>query len=818
MSNDRIKQALSQWVRMVTMLLLCMVAMRPIFFLEVFFRVGLAPIHFFTILSGAIFDLLLVCRISVYGLIPFVLWYKFSPKTARGVFIGLTVLYVAINALLAEYYCNLTMPLDHVILVYTPEELKTTVFSSASVSLAQVFWFVWQVGVPLGMMWWWLRKDRQWPLWLNGIVLGIALLTALFVRYPKMIRKESLYPAHYDFCLAVNQPSYSYVKITDFIQETQQHTHAEDDEELKALTTAYHAAHPEFQYDHPGYPFYRVANDPDVMGPFLNVTSDGLPPNVVFIIVESLGRRLTGVTYPEVSVTPFIDSLATESLFWPNCFSTSERTFGVLPSVFASAPHGRYGFSTALAPMARHHSLLLDMAQNGYFSSFYYGGDLSFDRNDFFMKTNHVDDLFMAQRSVDDSTQYRLLAENYRWGLDDDQLFQCAIAQKQADTVVHRPFLDIYQTLSSHEPFVVDDIAFYEDQVRQMVAQSTEITEEECNNIMRNLNIYACFLYTDQSVKHLFSYYASRPDFQNTIFVITGDHRMGPVPTGIALRKYNVPLVVYSPLLKRPKTMNAVVSHLDITPSFNAYLSANYDYKIQDHCHWLGTSFDTTSAFQSTRKVAFMLNNRDVVDYMSGTDFLSSGKLIDLDPMFFGRPSTDEQRRQALVDELEVFDKLSRYVVQNDVLIPRDANTVLYNTSLDFENHTLEVFDKYTVRDKGCLSLDEEYLWLCSQIAVRPVYQSIQVEVSFDVKNNDTAKTLPFLVGEFSSERRQFSLESAMGESLNSGQWEHYHMRWTMKNAGNAIESLKLYLWNAEHTEYLLDNLIITVEAEKASL
>ena len=814
----KLKTALSQWVRMIAMLLLCMVAMRPIFFLEVYFRVGLAPIHFFTILSGALFDLLLVCRISIYGLIPFVLWHRVAPKTARGVFVGLTVLYVVVNALLAEYYCNLTMPLDHVILVYTPEELKTTVFSSASLSLAQVFWFVWQVGVPLGLMWWWLRKDRPWPLWLNGTMMGVALLTVLFVRYPKLIRKESLYPAHYDFCLAVNQPSYAFVKIMDFIQESKRHTHAEDGEELKALTAAYQAVHPEFQYDHPGYPFYRVADDPDVLGPFFNATSDGLPPNVVFIIVESLGRRLTGVTNPEVSVTPFIDSLATESLFWPNCFATSERTFGVLPSVFASAPHGRYGFSTALSPLARHHSLLLDMAQNGYFSSFYYGGDLSFDRNDFFMKTNHVDNLFMAQRAVEDSARYRLLAENHRWGLDDDQLFQCAIAQQQADTTVHRPFLDIYQTLTSHEPFVVDDIDFYEDQVKQIVAQTPSITQEERDNIMRNLSIYACFLYTDQSVKHLFASYASRPDFENTIVVITGDHRMGPVPTGIALRKYNVPLVVYSPLLKHPRTMEAMVSHLDITPSLNAYLSANYDYHIKDHCHWLGTSFDTATAFQGTRKVAFMLNNRDVVDYLSGTDFLSSGKLIELDPKFFGRPGTDEQRRQALEEELEVFDRLSRYVVQNDVLIPHDANMVLYSTSLDFENSTLEVFDKYTVRDKGCLSLNEEYLWLCAQIAVRPMYQSIQVEVSFDVKNNDTAKTLPYLVGVFGSERGQLPLESASGESLNSGQWEHYHARWTMENTSSAIESLSLYLWNAEHTEFLLDNLIITVEGEKASL
>ena len=117
MSQWSKNSGLPEWVRLNALLLVCMVAMRPLFFLEVYFRVGLELIHFFTILSGAVFDLLLVCRVCIYGLVPFLLLYHFFPKTARGLFVGLIVLYVAVNALLAEYYCNLTMPLDHVILV-----------------------------------------------------------------------------------------------------------------------------------------------------------------------------------------------------------------------------------------------------------------------------------------------------------------------------------------------------------------------------------------------------------------------------------------------------------------------------------------------------------------------------------------------------------------------------------------------------------------------------------------------------------------------------------------------------------------------------
>ena len=650
------------------LLLLCLIVMRLWFFLEVHFRLDIAFSQFFTILSGGLFDLLLVCRVMTYGLIPFFLIHCFFPKTAQGIFIGLMILYFVVSALLAEYYCNLGMPLDHVVLVYSPEELKTTVFSSTSLSYVQVLWFVLLVGIPALLVLLlcgtcFARNDVN-----NAFIVGIAILVTIFVRYPNMIRKESLYANHSDFCLAVNQPSYAWIKINDYRKEMKRNSEGDSYPYSAEAVEAYQALHPEFDYDHPGYPFYRQANDPDVLGLFLNPTSDGLPPNLVFIVVESLGRRLTGVTHPMLSFTPFLDSLAFEGLFWPNCFSTSERTFGVLPSLFASAPHGRHGFTWNL-PMPRHHSLMLDMERNGYTTSFYYGGDVNFDHYDVFMRENHVDYLFEPNLVVDDSAHYKLLAENYRWGLDDDQLFDCAIQHKKTIDE-QRPHADIYLTLTTHEPFVVDGIETYEQQVLSMLEQTLAISEKERDNVMKNLNIYACFLYLDQSIKQLFDYYASRPDFDNTVFVITGDHRMAPVVPGIGLRYYNVPLIVYSPLVKQPKTMNAVISHLDVTPSFNAYLHANYDYAIDDHCHWLGTSFDTVTDYRNTRKLSFMRNNRDVVDYLSDDYYISRNALIKLDPFLIGYPSENEQLYQQYKAELDDFEMVSRFVVQHDVLMP----------------------------------------------------------------------------------------------------------------------------------------------------
>lgn len=641
MMKDRWIEGLSQWVRLAFLLLACMVAVRPLFFLEVYCRVGLEPVHFFTILSGSLFDLLLVARIFAIGLLPFLLAYLFKPQLARGIFLALMVLYFVAAALLAEYYCNLLSPLDHVILVYSFDDLKTTVSASSSFSLTPVLWFLLQMAVPV-------------------------LLMRCLVDY---LDDESRMKSVMDADLA--------------------------DEQLKKAISAYQRLHPEFDYDHPHYPFFRKTTDADVLGPFFHRTTDGLPPNLVFVMVEGLGRCLTGVSDPQLSFTPFLDSLASEGLFWRNCLSTAERTFGVIPSVFASAPHGRYGFSTSLAPTPRHHSLLKDLKRNGYHLSFYYGGNPQFDHYDGFLKSNLVDDVFTSQKATTDTVRDRLLMENHRWGLDDDQLMKEVVRQKKADTLMRRPFADLFLTLSTHEPFVIDNLSEYEEKVKRMVEQAGPLSDKEYANVMNN-------------------------------------------------------------------------------------------------------------------------SNRDVVDYFSGQDFVSNKNLLRLDGLLCETLLHDPQRLDSLKSERDQFDMVSRYVVQNDLLLPHDAGVQLYQCRLDFEDNTLGVFDPYLVRSEGMLRVDKKtaYFYLCSPVMIRPVFKELIVELSFDIKITDTLQPIPILVANCGESYVRQPLLSPSSKPLDSGEWEHFHTGFVINAFDKTeVEQLKIYLWNKEQSSFLMDNLMIDINA-----
>ena len=136
-----LREGVSSWLRQNLLLLVFMMVLRLFFIAEVHIRLGIEASHFWGILGGSLFDLTLLCRMIAFFALPYLLFYYFFPKTTQRVYFGLIILYGIVSALLTEYYCNLSMPLDHVVLVYTPEEVKGAASSSASVTATPFLWF-----------------------------------------------------------------------------------------------------------------------------------------------------------------------------------------------------------------------------------------------------------------------------------------------------------------------------------------------------------------------------------------------------------------------------------------------------------------------------------------------------------------------------------------------------------------------------------------------------------------------------------------------------------------------------------------------------
>ena len=586
---EKLSGGLRIWTKFSLLWLVLAFVLRLAFFFMLKSTAAVDWSAFLTILSGVYFDLALVFFASSIALVLLLIINWLSSKTAKVLSMLFITVYVVVYCCLMGYFANVTKPLDRVFFIYTPEELYGIVVSSVRFSFWQLIGVLAAVVLYSLALRFWNGKVRIKG-WQSVSYFVITILFVICFNYNSLITNERPYKSHRDFCLAVNQVAYTVHDFNEYQKQNESEDFSAYDENVLRDAVEYQSRFPNFKYVDIHYPFLRLNDDTDVLGGFLNKTTDGKAPNFVFIIVESLGQRLSS-TEPKMSFTPFLDSLKQESLYWPNALSLAERTFGVLPNVFSSAPYDKLGFARVWWSIPEHNSILKDMSNNGYSLSFYYGGNASFDGQNTYMAGNGVGYIMDPTEAEFDQEQKDDLVNNNSWGMYDRDLFKAAIRHR--DTVArNRPNTDIFITLSTHEPFYFKGQEPYIEKVHQMLAETPEFGPKEKENVTRNDYMYGTYLYTDECLKELLDYYKTQPEYENTVFVITGDHRTGCVLVDEnPMLVYNIPLIIYSPLLKSPKTFKGVVTHHDLAPTITAYLSKNYDYQIDNETvHLSGSS------------------------------------------------------------------------------------------------------------------------------------------------------------------------------------------------------------------------------------
>ena len=679
---------------------------------------------FVTIISGVFFDLALVLEISTIILVPVLIINVFLPKTTRALAIFFITLYVIVYGGLIGYYSNVNLPLDRVFFVYGIGEMYNIIVSSVKFSILPLIGVVVLVALYVLLIRFWNRKIKVSKV-VSMLFLLVAMAFVLFFDFKSMITRDKVYKSYKDYCLAANQIAYTLNDFNEYRKEkAREENFASYDEQVLDDAVEMQRLFPNFKYLDIHYPFMREADDPDVLGDLMNPTSDGKAPDFVFIIVESLGQRLSS-DKPKMSFTPFLDSLKKESLYWPNCLALAERTFGALPNIFSSAPYGTKGFARTWEPIPYHNSILKEMSINGYSLSFYYGGNASFDGQDEYMRSNGVGYVMKPSEADFDLEQKEQMMKENSWGMYDKDMFNAAIRHRDT-TARNRPNTDVYITLSTHEPWCFKGNEVYVKKVEDMVANTKSFGPDEKATVLNNKKTFASFLYMDDCVKMLVDYYKTLPEFENTIFVIVGDHRMGRVYVNYSpVLKYNVPLIIYSPLLKQPKTFKAVVTHRDIAPAITAYLSNNYDYVSADVCHWLGTSLDTTADFRSKQSVAFMRNSREEIEYLQDEYILERDRLYKLSDSLCVEEVHDDALRDSIAENLRRYKNVDWYVTQNDYLWKKSAAVVeLYS-----EHFSNQITKK----------LAEKEIFDLIKYRFKQRFDKVYIDIEFDYKNSNNA-------------------------------------------------------------------------------
>ncbi|MBN4072948.1 LTA synthase family protein [Crocinitomix catalasitica] len=429
------------------------------------------------------------------------------------------------------------------------------------------------------------------------------------------------------------------------------------------------------------YPFYSEGPLRNVLGPLFEKKE--LKPNIVFVIVESLGRVFSGSEARVGSFTPFLDSLAEHSLYWTNFLANAERTFGAIPNLIAGVPEGGNGFLNLRSSMPDHLSLpLLLKENNDYETGFFCGSVKKFDHiGDYlmFQKFEHIYDKpsFTTNKIKKDLLDNSGEVRRFNWGAQDLVVFEESFKLMERDYELDQPFFNLYLTTSFHEPYAYTNEERFIQMAKARIEQFAPPNKE---GYLSEIETFAALMYTDHCLKVLIEGYAKRIDFEETIFVICGDHSIKFMSDNSRIEKYHVPLIIYSPMLKKSKTIKSVACHKDVPSAIQALLKSNFDVEMPSFSISQTNNLDSLTEYDvSNSNHVLMLADKRMNNYLWRNYFYTTDQIFDLKDGMKLNPIDNNKIETRLKKRLANYKILSHYCCLDNKYIPKS----IYNSFVD---------------------------------------------------------------------------------------------------------------------------------------
>ncbi len=307
--------------------------------------------------------------------------------------------------------------------------------------------------------------------------------------------------------------------------------------------------------------------------------TDGLGKfNVVVIASESFGAEFSKLYGSKSDLTPEFDRFAQQGMWFSHTYASGTRTvrgLEALTAVFPPIPTVSIVRRPGNEDIATWGKV---MRQQGYETSFLYGGYAYFDNMRHFYTSNGFQ---VADRSDIAHPRFGNI-----WGVSDEDLFDMAISRFGAEHRAGKPFFSIVMTTSNHKPYTF-----------RSGLESIGVPPSGGGRA-------AGVRYADHAMGYFLRAAARQPWFDQTLFVVIADH--GARVYGkqeIPLKTYEIPLMIYAPKVIKPQRIDTLMSQIDVAPTVLGMLGLAYEAPFfgQDVLH-----------FPDAPRVALFNHNHDV--------------------------------------------------------------------------------------------------------------------------------------------------------------------------------------------------------------
>ncbi len=276
-------------------------------------------------------------------------------------------------------------------------------------------------------------------------------------------------------------------------------------------------------------------------------------PNIILIMVESLSAEYMGIFGDNRGLTPELDKLAKQSMFFENFYATGTRTVRGMEAVVLSLPPTP-GRSIVKRPdNFNMFSPGFIFKNKGYDNKFIYAGHGYFDNMNSFFSHNGFNTI--DRTDMDDSE----ITFSNVWGVCDEDLLNRVLKESDKSYKNKKPFFSFVMTTSNHRPYTYPN-------------GKIDIPSHTGRN--------GGVKYTDFAIAKFIKEAKKKPWFNNTIFIIVADHNGGSAgKTQLPIWRYKIPLIIYAPKLIEPKVVKKVSSQVDLMPTLFSMLNWSYKSK-----------------------------------------------------------------------------------------------------------------------------------------------------------------------------------------------------------------------------------------------
>lgn len=653
----KLNQTLSNYLKIIILNAILQVIFRLLETALIVLNFGVQKLLFQSEILGLLYDLVITNVIMAVIFPVFFLISKISEKIADRLFVILIAALSIFHLFILKYFLYQLILLDTSLYKYSIREILFTIttsnigYAKNLLLLTVILSAIYLSSVLLNKIDYHKIKSK-----FTYFILSVSVLVVLFVWF------SDIHLNNY----TKNKSLFFYSRsLSYFFQKEDYSADLSKQDAIK-----FQQLFPGKLFSGKNYPLLHEFKNLNVLKPYFNQFDS--PPNIVILIVEGLNDDFL-YDFKGVNLMPFTSSLKDKSLYWNRCFTLGERSFAVVPSLLGSLPYGEKGF-TLLDKLPKHLSLVSILNANDYHTSFFYGQGAWFHQKDRFYRYNNIDLIFDNSKFSKKYQKIIVGNDNFFWGYDDKDLFNQYF--EVIDTITKKPRLDVFFTGTSHSPFAIADPDYYKAKFDKISSglkiDSNVIFFDKYKKYIQSI------LFVDDALESFFRKYETRADVDNTIFIITGDHPMTEIPIANSIKRYHVPFIIFSKKLIETKTFTHTVSHLDFYETILSFL-ADYQIKVPNVSSALGSNLVLDQS-ESEKKIAFMNDNREIIDYYSNNYFLSGEKLFAVGKDLSLTVSSDLKLLKKMQEELSIF-KNTNYDVSLQNKIIHDS---LYYRSLGY--------------------------------------------------------------------------------------------------------------------------------------